>query len=185
MSQELTIIENDDDCGPCMTQLTGMRRRFVYAMLQLGGSNQTQAAIMAGFSPATASAQGSNLMRDSRVLAALREEGDKRLRSGVILGASVLMEIAQDVLHKDRYKAACRLLDQSGLIIKTEHTVNVQHSVSEKDQIAKITAMAKQLGMDPQLLLGQAGHIVDAEFTIITPPAAVPEDEWTVQPKEA
>lgn len=184
MTQAITILEPDDDLGPSMAALTENQRRFVYHMLITGGANATNSARAAGYSDGKegdsgnpAGVAGYRLAHSPKILAAMKEEGDRRLRGGVVLGASVLIEIAGDVLHKDRYKAACRLLDQAGLGIEHKQTIEVKHTVTEEAKIEEVRKLALQLGLDPRQLLGQAG-IIDAEFTEVSD-----DDLWTIEPE--
>jgi hypothetical protein len=82
------------------------------------------------------------------------------------------MQIAQDPMHKDQYKAATRLLDHAGLMVEHKQTIEVKHTISEKEKIEEVKLLARQLGLDPVRLLGQAGIVTDAEFT------PVEKDTW-------
>jgi phage terminase small subunit len=76
--------------------LTPKRRAFVKAFVATGGRNAKQAAIAAGYSDKgnCAAAMGYQLLHDPDVLAEIRQEVDKRMRSGVALGAETLAELA-------------------------------------------------------------------------------------------
>lgn len=154
--------------GPAMSALSTRQQAFVRYMLQTGGQNAKRCAAAAGYTgnDNTMAVTAHRLAHDEKVLAALKEEADKRIRSGAILGASVLAEIAGDVTHKDRLKAAIELLNRAGLLTATlhkhEHAVTVTNTADEKAQIARITEMAAKLGVDPKKLLG---GFIDAEFS--------------------
>jgi len=167
MAQEITIIEPDDDYGPEMSCLNEQQRRFVYHYLQTGGMDATASAIAAGYTQNRAAAQvtAHRLTHNKRIINAVREEADRRLRMGAILASSTLIQIASDPMHKDQFRAACRILDQAGLLIEHKQTIEVKHTVSEKEKIEKVKVLAEQLGIDPVKLLGQAGVAIDAEFT--------------------
>lgn len=156
-----------------MLAITENRRGFVVAMLETGGQNHAQAAFAAGFGGAMESAKVAAcvMMRDPLVLAAMREEADRRLRSGAILGASVLVEIASNQMHKDRLKAATELLNRSGLIVEQTHRVIHEDNRSDAELERAVLAMATKYGMDPAKLLGDAtkkvavaANAIDAEF---------------------
>ncbi len=171
-------IVDTDGLGPHMLELTPQQRAFVLAMLDTGGQDNSKAASLAGYggdNPGSDRVQAHRLAHSPKVLAAIKEEANKRLHSGAILGASVLIEIARDVCHKDRYKAASELLSRGGLIMATEHKITVERK-DDQAMIAKITALATQLGLDPKQLLGQAAPTIDAEFEDVTPTAAGLED---------
>lgn len=168
--------EQEQNFGPAMGELTDLQRAWVYALVEKGG-NGTEAAMIAGYgaNAATAAlrdgacrvASHSN-SRNPKIQAAIREEAGHRLYTGALIGASVLMEIAGDVFHKDRLKAAKLLLEHNGYQIIAEQNINVNHtSTDTKAVIARIVDMAGRLGLDPQALLGRYGVVVDAEFKVI------------------
>jgi phage terminase small subunit len=160
--------------GAAMATLTPRQREFVRAMLETGARDHTLCARMAGFTgdDNTMRVTAHRLAHDDKVLAALKEEADKRIRSGAVLGASVLSEIAMNPTHKDQLKAAIELLNRAGLITATlhkhEHAHVVSTSADEKAQIASIVEKAARLGIDPRKLLG--GIVVDAEFEEVQKP---------------
>jgi hypothetical protein len=72
--------------------------------------------------------QAHRLMHCDDVLAAIREESAKRMRSGGIEIVSVLINIAKDEKAdpKDRLKAVGMVLDRIALQAITEHKITVQ-----------------------------------------------------------
>ena len=162
--------------GPHMAELTDLQQRFVIAMCETGGGNAVQAYLMAGpktTNNAAARVAACNLLRQPKILLALREEADARCRTGAILGASVLTEIALDVTHKDRFKAATELLNRAGLGITQKIDVTHTHR-DEAAVIERIGDLAKQLGVDPRKLLGNAGAAppqglqpIEGEFEVV------------------
>lgn len=151
--------------GPAMARLRVRQRAFVMHLLDLGGRKNTEAARRAGYSgnENTVTVTAYRLTHDPLVLAAIKEEGEKRMHSGAILATSVLLEVAGDVLHKDRVKAALAILDRIGLHAQSEHKVTVTNTGDEKAMVERITQLALQLGIEPQRLLGGPAPI-DAEF---------------------
>ena len=157
-----------------MAALNDRQRAFVGAMLETGGQpgRHSEAARRAGYegSPDVVKVAAHRLAHNPKIQAAIREEAERRVHSGAILGASVLVEIAADPQHKDRFKAATRLLDMAGLIVTTQHKVTVEHTGDDTEKIRLAIAMAKRLGIDPKKLLGEAGvsaaevDAIDAEF---------------------
>lgn len=116
------------------------------------------------------------LLHNPKIIAALKAEAQARLDDAGMIGASVLVEIARDPTHKDRFKAASSLLNRIGLHERTEHTVNVKKPTDDVEVARQIVALAKELNMDPRTLLGpnaaakylkDDGSVVDAEFTIV------------------
>jgi phage terminase small subunit len=162
---------NEADLGDAMLQITEAQRGFVIAFLETGGQEHQRAAWMAGFgnSMEAAAVAASRMMRNPNVLAAIREEADRRLKSGAILGASVLVEIASDTKHKDRFKAGVELLNRSGLIVEQTHRVIHEDHRSDAELERAVVNLAGRLGVDPKMLLGHAAAgavaAVDAEFT--------------------
>ena len=159
--------------GPAMQALTENQRAFVVAMLETGARDATRCATIAGFGNTEGARwqAGHRLSHNPKVLAAIREEADKRLRSGAILGASVLVEIASNPLHKDQFKAGVELLNRSGLLVETQHRVIVEDDRRDSKEIeAAIIALAKRLGVDPVKLLGVRSEAavkadaIDGEF---------------------
>jgi len=154
--------------GPAMLDLTEKQQRYVIALLETGGTNETQAALMAGYGTGYET-RAYELSRNPKVLAALREEADKRLRSGALLAASKLIEIAMDKQHKDQFKACTELLNRGGLIVQTQHKLIIEDTRSDDEVIKRVASMAKSMGMDPKAVLANVGvEYVDAEFTEAT-----------------
>ncbi len=153
--------------GPAMAELPPRQQAWVRRMVETGGTNGLACAMDVGYTGnrKTLSVTAHRLAHDMKILAALKEEADKRIRSGALIGASVLIEIAGDTMHKDRFRAATELLNRAGLQVVTEHKVTVTNSGDEKAMIERIASMASQLGLDSKKLLG---GFVEAEFTEVT-----------------
>lgn len=186
--QAVAIIEPVEDTrglGPAMKAINPQQRAFVMALLETGGQDNTLAARMAGYGGDSATGVRTTAYRlahDAKVVEAIREHADKTIRSSVALGASVLVEIARDTMHKDRFKAANALLDRGGLLLVQKSEVHHTHTDgTTKEMIAEIVALAEKMGIDPAQLLGQgagsmpgsrrlSGPVVDAEFTEVAEP---------------
>lgn len=168
MGQELAVVETTAASiadGRAMAALSPDRRRFIRNMVSLGPStkNAQIAAAKAGFHPF----YGYELMREEGIIAALKEEATKKLAGAALIGVQVMVEIAQDPMHKDRYKAAKDLAAINGFT--AEQKIVVEHlNADTKQLIGQIREMAEQLGMDPRQLIAAAG-IVEGEYTDITP----------------
>jgi hypothetical protein len=168
----IVTVPDESALGPAMRACNVNQRAFVIALLETGGSSKKLAAKMAGYglSDNASGSAGSSLSRHPKVLAALKEEADRRIRSGAVLAASVLLEIAEDPLHKDRFKAAQELLNRSGLIVETQHRVVVEDQRSTDEIERRILTLAEKLGIDPVKLLGYVPatggtDIIDGECT--------------------
>lgn len=196
MSTDLITVPPLSELGPAMRALNPQQRAFVIAMGEVTDGNQTTAALMAGYGAdsatdaqrkAAARVRGSVLAQDPKVLAAIKECAEKRLHSGALIATKALLEMVNDPLDKNRFKAACRLLDQAGLVVVTQHQVTHVHGQnSDKETIARITDLASKLGIDANKLLGQTGPVIDAEFEEIpndpAPQAEDADDPWTIRP---
>lgn len=179
-------VTDTEGLGPKMRALNPQQRAFVRALVMTGGSDHTKAARMAGYgeTPGSQRAAAYRLAHDPKVLAAIKEVAEAEIRTSILVGTRVLQEIAQDVTHKDRLKAATQLLDRGGLIIQQQLNVHLIQETSESDIIARIQSVAAKLGIDPAQLLGKAAQqaslpppkVVDAEFTEVL----LEDDEWTV-----
>lgn len=145
-----------------MLALGDQHRAFVLRLMELGPTKRAAAKASkdAGFSGQN---YGYELMRDERILAAIREESTKQLAGAALIGVKVMVEIAQDKQHRDRFKAAKELAAINGFT--AEQRIVVEHiSNDSKDLMRQIENMALEIGLDPKKLIAQAG-IVEAEFT--------------------
>lgn len=179
-STQLAIPDNRKYDGKAMASLPDKQRLFVITMLQHGVDPKAaaKAAAQLGYHPN----YGYALMRDEGILAALREEATKRLVSGALVGVNVLLEIAQNPMHKDQFRAAKELAGINGFT--SEQRIVVEHLTEDtKAQMRQIKDMAGQLGMDPKQLIAAAG-ITDAEFEevddagTVEPSAPVDDSDW-------
>lgn len=166
------VVAPEDELGPAMQVLTKNQRAFVIALVECGAKNPTEAAMIAGYGGTDAARKtaAKELMRNPKVLDALREEADKRLRSGALLAASRLIEIAGNPLDINSFKACVELLNRADLIVATKHEVKVTDNRTTDDVMATILSLAKRNNIDPKTLLGYnpAEKIVEAEFTEAT-----------------
>lgn len=166
------IVAPEEELGSSMQALTGNQRAFVIALVELGAKNPTQAAMMAGYGGTDAARRtaAKELMRNPKVLDAIREEADKRLRSGALLAASRLIEIASNPLDLNSFKACVELLNRADLIVATKHEVTVTDNRTTDEVMNTILALAKRNNIDPKTLLGYnpAEKVVEGEFTEAT-----------------
>lgn len=158
---ETNMIVLEDELGPAMRELTIPQRDFVLAYADQGGINAAEAARRAGY--AHHAVAGSTLLKMPRILAALREEADARLKAGAILAASVLVEIADDKFHRDRYKAAVELLNRAGLVVEGLSRVIVEDHRTPEEIERRIRDLAERLGIDADRLIGSS-QVEDIEY---------------------
>lgn len=164
--------------GPAMKALSEPQRAFVNALIETGAEDYTRAAAMAGYGGTEGSRRVSacKLMQNPKVLAAMREEADRRIHGSVLLATAALEEIVRDKQHKDRFKAADRLLERAGLIVETSHRVTVEDNRTTEEIEKRVTELAVKYGLNPKQLLGRVStgvaeknNAVDAEFTEVPP----------------
>lgn len=166
-------------------KISPKQRAWLQAFLDAGDENATAAARRAGYgsesgTPAQAAqackTAGHRNVHDEDIQAAIRELAHERFRVAGYQAAAALMALVKDTSHKDHFKAIERVLAQNGMIAAVQIDHNHKHTVTEKDQIERVVALARRLGMDPRTLLGSAGvDYVDAEFTEVLPLTALPE----------
>lgn len=153
MADEIT------EYGPAMASLTVKQRGFVLAMVENPGLSFAAAARQAGYSDVkeNAKVKGHYCAHHPMVQAAIREEALKRLNSGSLIAAGVVIEILQDkrTQRKDRLKAAAMLLDRTGFA--AQQTLNIHKTVTDQTGQAvleRIERAAAALGVDAKTLLG-------------------------------
>lgn len=168
---------NREDDGPAMSALTDLQRSFVAAMMLLGPTltRAKAAAAAAGFShPDQAAYQ---MMRNPRVLAALKEEAGKKLLGATLMGVDKLVEIAATDGHKDQFKANIFLAGINGFSV--EQKITVEHvNADQREIVQRIIDNARIAGQDPTPLLAQIG-ITDAEFTVVSSADVAEKEDWT------
>lgn len=187
--------------GPKMRLLTPKRRAFVIAMQELGGQGngtnagregvRAQAARRAGYIGDQDALRNRAwlLVHDPEVIEAMKEFAFSSVAADVIDLTGVLSDIAHGVIPgtaSEKLKAVAMIFNRIGLHEKTEHTMKVEHSLTNDQALQKINNFSKVLGLDPVKLLGRIGvqvvedRIIDAEFTEVgeeDDPFAVPADE--------
>ena len=124
-----------------MLVLTEQRRMFVEEFLKLRCKNATQAAINAGYSEKSASAQASQILKDTEVSAYLeqrkseiRQELQQEFLFDALVARRTMYEIMQneEVPSRDRLTAARDFLDRAGFNIteKIEQSVDMELNIS-------------------------------------------------------
>lgn len=177
-----------EEHGPSMLALTEPQRQFVLHYCNTGGINAAEAARRAGYGDNSNSQAviASRMLRQPRILAALREVADRRLKAGAIMAASAVVEIAQDPLHRDRFKAATELLNRAGLVVEGISRVIVEDHRTVEEIERRVRDLAERLGIDPEKLLGQSqiikGDYTDLDSTVEAIHTA--GDEWQDEQRE-
>jgi phage terminase small subunit len=145
-------VVSEKDLSPEMRALTDYQRRFVWAMLETGGQNHTEAARLAG-SKSTEDGlrvRGFELTHNPKVLAALRVEAIKRMTAHGVRLADDLVTIATNPEAKDadRLKAIGMVMDRTGMQGITERHIVVQDDRrSREDLLREFFKAAKDVGI--------------------------------------
>jgi phage terminase small subunit len=136
--RELAPLEPVDAIdGPAMLALpTERHRAFVRALYQVkpGHGANVKAAKLAGWGCPSSSAQSmatiaSRLAHDERVLEAIREEDEKRIRSSAPRAISALSRLVENPKHKDHARGIAMVLERVHPV-ETTHHVKVEHDAS-------------------------------------------------------
>jgi len=152
-------VPDDPDLGKAMAELSPRQRAFVFAYVADGKGSATAAARASGYGETDGAqrVQAHRLIHNPKILAAIKELADGRLRSYTYRAANALIEIADDVTHKDRFRAADTLLNRAGLLVATVSTVEHIHKTEKRSDILdRINEIAKRNGVDPTALLHAA-----------------------------
>lgn len=168
MAKEIICLDTGGDHGPAFNALTELQQRFVLASLQLGGANDAEACRIAGYETAHFPQMGYQLARNSKIIAALAEEAQRRMTGAAMLAASRLVQIVSDHHHKDNYKACIELLNRSGLQFIQKHEVIHSDNRGRDDLIRDIVRMALDNHMDPKTVLGfDPKNVVEGSFELL------------------
>lgn len=163
-----------------MRALTPAARRFVVALVELGGKNQTEAAALAGYTgnDKARAVTASRLCSDPRVQEALMEQAKALMKSSALSATATAIQIMEDPMAgaKDRLAAVKLVLSFAGME-QAAQTVNHNISVTTGEQIEQVKRLADELGLDPKKLLGKAGVTIDAEYTEVDTPTQ-PTEDW-------
>jgi phage terminase small subunit len=149
--------------GPAMKALSSDKHRmFVLALYQVkpGYGAHVKAAKMAGFGTETSSAKSwsviaSRLAHDEKVLAAIHEEDQKRIRASAPRAIRALQNLIEDPAAKDHARGIGMVLDRVHPV-ETQHTVKVQHETSSSmkataEVFERIMELAARAGVPPMI----------------------------------
>lgn len=167
MADNLPATTDGNDFGPAMKALSPQYRAFVLALCTTAGGKAAEAARQAGYVDnhnGSIKVQGMRVKHKPEVQAAIREVCLQRITLDLPVLVDNLFNVATNTQHKDQVKAALALINRGGLPDVTERNININVTVSKEEKVAEIRAMAEEMGLDPEKLLG---NISDAEFTEI------------------
>jgi hypothetical protein len=150
-----SALSGDDtgaEWGPAMKALPSDRHRaFVLALYQIkpGYGAHVKATKLAGFgtsrsSPHSWSAIATRLAHDDRILAALYEEDQKRIRASAPRAIRALQHLIETPEHKDHARGIGMVLDRVHPT-ETRHTVDVHHHVDHDAEAIAQLRMLKSL----------------------------------------
>lgn len=122
--------------------LTEMQAAFVEEFVGLGGKPgcATEAALAAGYAggdPKVARVRASELLKNEKVLEAIKRGTETKLRAGTIYAAEVLLELARSGPPSVRLQAAKELLDR-GYGPVMSRNAHVVASSSIEDLLAEL-----------------------------------------------
>lgn len=167
---DVATTESAENHGPAMSALTEKQQAFVLELVR--GSRPEKpslAAAAAGYADPSVSAH--QLMRSRKVLAAIREEADKRFGASALIGVKALVDIANDPMHKQRFQAAQALLDRAGLQVVAKQEIVVKddriQAMTIEQLMTELRDSAKRLGLVKPEDFAQ--NVIDGEFTEVDP----------------
>lgn len=153
----------DAQDGPKMKALPSDRHRaFVRALYQIkpGHGANVKAAKIAGFgtvesSPQSMATIASRLAHDERVLEAIAEEDQKRIRASAPRAISALTRLIEDPDHKDHARGIGMVLDRVHPV-ETTHKVTVEHQASSSmkataEVFERIMTLAARANVPPMI----------------------------------
>lgn len=149
-----------EDLGPRMLALTPQQRRFVIGWIGTRGKSGARAAKAAGYSDEgeACKVRAHGLLRNEKVLAALKEEADRRLDSIAIMAVLGLEDLLGSKNPKVRQIAIDSALDRTGYGRKTTQDIRVEHV--DKRSTAEILAEVRRL-MPPSALPVIEGEVLE------------------------
>lgn len=147
------------------------QRRF--AWLVACGDTPTEAARNAGYSDVKdgAKVRAHEMMSREYVLDAIEECSRLVLRGLGPIAVRAARAILQNPKHSFHGRMIETVLDRTGFVARTEHTVKVEHTVDMKELEALARRLAAESGVPVQRLLGTDAKIVD-----VTPTAVADEE---------
>jgi hypothetical protein len=110
--------------------LTPNQRKFAELFVASGGQNAADCARKAGYTPARAKIEASELLRHPGILEEIRRLVQSRLSASIAFASAELEHIARDRNSKDRavqLKAVSALLDRGGLLLSRLDELHVFH----------------------------------------------------------
>jgi hypothetical protein len=164
-----TVEDIDAVDGPKMLALPSERHRaFVRALYQVpvGFGFGVKAAKLSGWGCETSSAGSmatiaSRLMHDERVLEAISEEDQKRIRASAPRAIRALSDLIENSDHKDHARGIGMILDRTHPA-ETTHKVTVEHAASSSmEATTKVLERIMQLAERAKVPAMVAAPMID------------------------
>jgi hypothetical protein len=162
LSEPLPVVDGTE-WGAAMKALASDKHRmFVLGLYQVrqGYGAHVKAAKAAGFGTETSSAKSwsviaSRLAHDEKILAAIREEDEKRIRSSAPRAIRALSALIENPKAKDHARGIAMVLDRVHPAEQI-HKVQVEHEVSSSmkataEVFAKIMELAARARVPPMI----------------------------------
>lgn len=155
-------IEAPEEFGPAMLALDERRQRFVLNWLANGGKDGAEAARSAGYSDhlEAAKVQACRLLRQPKVIAALREEAERDLGLMRVMAQLQLKALLRSEDANAAQKAVDSVLDRTGLGRTTTQDVRVEHV--DKRSTAELLEAIRGLLPAPVKAIEGEFEVVDA-----------------------
>jgi hypothetical protein len=175
--------------GPAMRVLNPRMRAFVTAWIETGIENWTELARLAGYEGdrLTLKSTGYRVAHDPRVIAALKEEGQRVLDAGSIIAIKTLTHLSRTAAKdSDKIKAADMILNRTGFSATTEHKVTVEH-ITPQEKMREIERLAALFSIPIEQLRGMSAPAlalpapIDAEYVEVTEEKEPWETEYEAQ----
>lgn len=152
--------------------LTDKQRIFVDTYMDLGGGRgaQVAAARKAGYSEKSVHAAASQLLRNERILSAIRKLTGHKFRAGAVMALETLIYLTENATTEaTRLKASEGLLNRCGFGPQSTQDVNV-NLTDNRSQQEIVDAIAQKLedlkNIEPRLKeLQYRPGVLDVEFT--------------------
>lgn len=156
-----------EDLGPKMLALTAQQRRFVAGWIKSRGKNQTRVARAAGYSDKGGGAKvwGSRLVRNPKIIEALKEEADRHLDGIAVLAILGLGDLIGSKNEKIKAAAIDSALDRTGYGRQSRQDIRVEHidTRTNEELLRIIGQFAPKLIEKP--IEGEFREVADGEKT--------------------
>lgn len=151
--------------GPKMVALHDDRQRLFVWWMANGAPNVAAAARAAGYSNVKegAKVRGCMLMQQPAILEALNECAQKTLRSLAPLAITKAKRILEDAAHPHHGRMIEAIMDRTGHIAETRHTMTVEHSMDVKGLEELARRLAAETGVDAKRFLGTNAPVIEGE----------------------